>query len=162
MPELLIVDDEDALRRWAERTVRENGYTCDGAADAGQARERLAKDEFRLALLDVNLPGESGMRLLSDIRRDKPDVAVVMVTGEDSKELALKAIELGAYGYLVKPVGAGELIINVANALHRWRTETQNQVQACPTGTATPARTPRPHTHDEPHITPSTLARCGR
>ncbi len=126
MPELLIVDDEDALRRWAERTVRENGYTCDGAADASQARERLAKDEFRLALLDVNLPGESGMRLLSDIRRDTPDVAVVMVTGEDSKELALKAIELGAYGYLVKPVGAGELIINVANALHRWRTETQN------------------------------------
>ncbi|HTA06839.1 MAG TPA: HD domain-containing phosphohydrolase [Solirubrobacteraceae bacterium] len=126
MPELLIVDDEDALRRWAERTVRENGYTCEGAADAVAARERLAQDSFRLALLDVNLPGDSGIRLLSEIRRDKPEVAVVMVTGEDSTELALKAIELGAYGYLVKPVGAGELIINVANALHRWHTDMQN------------------------------------
>jgi putative two-component system response regulator len=127
VPQLLIVDDEEPLRRWEERVVRDSGYSCDGARDASSARERLASDSYRLALLDVNMPGDSGIELLSEIRRDHPEVAVLMVTGEDSTELAMAAIELGAYGYLVKPIGSGELIINVANALHRRRGEAQNQ-----------------------------------
>jgi putative two-component system response regulator len=127
VPQLLIVDDEESLRRWEERVVRDSGYSCDGARDASSARERLASDSYRLALLDVNMPGDSGIELLSEIRRDHPEVAVLMVTGEDSTELAMAAIELGAYGYLVKPIGSGELIINVANALHRRRGEAQNQ-----------------------------------
>jgi putative two-component system response regulator len=127
VPQLLIVDDEEPLRRWEERVVRENGYTCNGAGDANAARELLQNDSYRLALLDVNMPGESGIELLSEIRRDHPEVAVLMVTGEDRTELAMSAIELGAYGYLVKPIGAGELIINVANALHRRRSDAQNQ-----------------------------------
>ena len=126
MPELLIVDDDEALRRWAERVVRDNGYTCVGVGDADAARELLGEDSYRLALLDVNMPGDSGIDLLSELRRDYPDVAVLMVTGEDSTALAMSAIELGAYGYVVKPVGAGELIINVANALHRRRCEVQS------------------------------------
>ncbi len=127
MPELLIVDDDDALRRWTERIVRDSGYTCDGAGDADAARALLGEGSYRLALLDVNMPGDSGLKLLSELRRDHPEVAVVMVTGEDSTELATSAIELGAYGYVVKPVGAGELIINVVNALHRRRFELQNE-----------------------------------
>jgi putative two-component system response regulator len=127
MPQILVVDDEEPLRRWNERVARENGYTCNGVGDVASARERLEQEAFRLVLLDVNLPGDSGMTLLAEIRRTYPEVAVVMVTGEDSTELALSAIELGAFGYLVKPVGAGELIINIANALHRGRIETQKQ-----------------------------------
>jgi putative two-component system response regulator len=127
VPQLLIVDDEESLRRWEERVVRDSGYSCDGARDASSARERLESDSYRLALLDVNMPGDSGIELLAEIRRDHPEVAVLMVTGEDSTELAMAAIELGAYGYLVKPIGSGELIINVANALHRRRGEAQNQ-----------------------------------
>jgi putative two-component system response regulator len=127
MPQLLIVDDEETLRHWSERIVRDSGYTCDGAADAVSARARLDADSYKLALLDVHMPGESGLDLLSELRRDHPDLAVVMVTGEDDPDLAITAIELGAYGYLVKPIGRGELIINVANALHRRRAEAQSQ-----------------------------------
>ncbi len=127
MPQLLIVDDDDALRRWQERVMRDYGYSCDGACDANDAREHLRSDSYRLALLDVNMPGDSGIDLLSQIREQHPEVAVLMVTGEDSTELAMTAIELGAYGYLVKPLGSGELIINVANALHRRSSEAQNQ-----------------------------------
>jgi DNA-binding NtrC family response regulator len=108
MPQLLIVDDEEALRRWEERVVRDSGYTCDGAGDAHAARERLQSDSYKLALLDVNMPGASGIDLLSEIRRDHPDLAVLMVTGEDSTELAMSAIELGAYGYeTVRKLSAG-------------------------------------------------------
>ena len=127
MRQVLIVDDDDALRAWAERVVRERGYCCDSAADAGQARALLAGDGCELALLDVNMPGESGIELLAHIRSDQPDAAVVMVTGEDDVQLAMTAIEHGAFGYLVKPVGAGELLINVANALHRRARELESQ-----------------------------------
>lgn len=127
MPDLLVVDDDEALRRWEERVLGEQGYSCDSACDASTVRERLKQGSYRLALLDVNMPGESGMDLLAHIRREHPEVAVMMVTGEDSTDLAMAAIELGAYGYLVKPVGSGELLINVANALHRWRTDAENR-----------------------------------
>jgi putative two-component system response regulator len=127
MPELLLVDDDDALRRWEERVLREQGYSCDSAPDVASAHRQLKESAYRLALLDVNMPGESGMELLAHIRRAHPEIAVMMVTGEDSTKLAMTAIELGAYGYLVKPIGAGELLINVANALHRWRADAENR-----------------------------------
>ena len=127
MPELLIVDDDDAMRHWEERVMRDQGYSCDGAGDAPAVRLCLSRSSYELALLDVNIPGESGMELLTHIRSSHPEVAVMMVTGEDSTELALSAIEQGAYGYLIKPVAAGELLINVANALRRRRGELQNQ-----------------------------------
>jgi putative two-component system response regulator len=127
MTELLIVDDNEALRRWAERVVGGSGYSCDVAEDAAGARERLDHGAYQLVLLDVNMPGESGIELLAHIRSSHPEAAVVMVTGEDDTRLAMTAIELGAYGYMVKPVGSGELLINVANALHRRRRERESQ-----------------------------------
>ena len=127
MTELLIVDDEEALRRWAERVLSGSGYACEGAGDVAAAREQLKRAAYQLVLLDVNMPGESGMQLLSDIRSNHPACAVVMVTGEDSTELAMTAIEHGAFGYIIKPVAAGELLINVANALHRRRLELETR-----------------------------------
>jgi putative two-component system response regulator len=127
MAELLIVDDDMPLRRWAERVVSDGGYACDSAGDAAEARERLKQESYSLVLLDVRMPGESGMALLGHIRASFPATAVVMVTGEDDQQLAMSAIEHGAYGYMVKPVRSGELLINVANALHRRRSEADRQ-----------------------------------
>jgi cyclic di-GMP phosphodiesterase len=127
MAELLIVDDNEPLRRWAERVMRDGGYACDGAGGAATARECLAHRVYSLILLDVNMPGESGMELLSRIRSSHPGTAVVMITGEDDPKLAMTAIEHGAYGYMVKPLRSGELLINVANALHRRRREQESQ-----------------------------------
>jgi putative two-component system response regulator len=123
MTRLLIVDDEPPLRHWAERVLGSQGYDCEGAGDALAARARLQDGRYQLALLDVNMPGESGLDLLGHIRSEHPDCAVVMVTGEDSVGLAMSAIEHGAYGYIIKPAETGELLINVANALHRRRQE---------------------------------------
>jgi cyclic di-GMP phosphodiesterase len=124
---LLIVDDEEPLRRWAERVLGGHGYSCDCARDAAAARERLKEGTHKLALLDVNMPGESGMELLAHIRRQHAECAVVMVTGEDSVELAMTAIEHGAFGYIIKPAEAGELLINVANALRRRSLELESR-----------------------------------
>lgn len=127
MNKILVVDDEQALRRVSERILTQHGYECEGAGDAEDARAHLKDGAFQLALLDINMPGESGMHLLSHIRSEYPDCAAVMVTGEDSIELAMSAIEHGAYGYIIKPAEAGELLINVANALHRRRLEIETR-----------------------------------
>jgi putative two-component system response regulator len=125
--ELLIVDDNEPLRRWAERVMRDGGYTCDGASGAADARECLEHSAYSLVLLDVNMPGESGMELLSRTRSSHPGTAVLIITGEDDPKLAMTAIEHGAYGYMVKPLRSGELLISVANALHRRRREQESQ-----------------------------------
>jgi putative two-component system response regulator len=127
MSRLLVVDDEEPLRLWAQRVLSENGFGCETAGDVAEARAALGGEEFELALLDINMPGESGLRLLAEIRSEHPDCAVVMVTGEDSVELATTAIEHGAYGYLIKPVLAGELLINVVNALNRRRQDIESR-----------------------------------
>jgi putative two-component system response regulator len=125
--DLLIVDDAAALRRWARRVLEAQRYSCCDAPDVPAARVALTEQDFDLALLDVNMPGESGLDLLAEIRCDYPETAVLIVTGEDDLGVATSAIELGASGYLVKPVGAGELLINVANALHHRAREVDMQ-----------------------------------
>ncbi|HWW89547.1 MAG TPA: HD domain-containing phosphohydrolase [Solirubrobacteraceae bacterium] len=125
--ELLIVDDNEPLRRWAERVMREGGYTCDSAGGAAAARECLEHGAYSLVLLDVNMPGESGMELLARTRSSHPGTGVLMITGHDDPKLAMTAIEHGAYGYMVKPLRSGELLISVANALHRRRRELTSQ-----------------------------------
>jgi putative two-component system response regulator len=121
--QVLIVDGNAALRTWECRVLEAQRYSCIGVPDAPEARAALSEGTFELALLDVNLPGESGISLLSEIHVEHPQTAVLMITGEDNFELATMAIELGAYGYLVRPLRAGELLINVANALHRRQQE---------------------------------------
>jgi putative two-component system response regulator len=125
MPGVLVVDDDHALRSWSRRVLVTQGYDCETVGDAVEARAALARGSFEVALLDVNMPGESGMELLAFVRIEYPTVAILMVTGEDDLGLATTAIELGAYGYLVKPVRTGELLINVVNAMHRRRREAE-------------------------------------
>lgn len=127
MREVLIVDDEPALRIWNQRVLHTEGYECGTAGGAEEARGELAENDYALVLLDVNMPDGSGIELLSEIRAEHPLCAVVMITAEDSLALAINAIELGAYGYLIKPVLPGELVITVVNALHRRRSELEHR-----------------------------------
>jgi phosphoserine phosphatase RsbU/P len=116
---LLIVDDEEALARVMERTLRSRGFDSDIALSAAQARQLFEANDYALALLDVRLPDESGYGLLEELRLRRPDTAVVMVTGVDDPELGRAALEHGAYAYVVKPVGATLLYLLVVNNLQR-------------------------------------------
>lgn len=124
---LLIVDDEEPVRRALERILSRNGYDCTSAQDVVSAREALRTDSFALVLSDVNMPGESGIDLVKTVVRDHPDTATVMCTGLDDAELARTAIEIGAYGYIVKPFEPNEILIAVMNALRRRELEIQNR-----------------------------------
>jgi sigma-B regulation protein RsbU (phosphoserine phosphatase) len=116
---LLIVDDEEALARVMQRTLRSRGFEADIALTAAEARQQLEASDYALALLDVRLPDESGYGLLEELRARRPDTAVVMISGVDDPELGRAALEHGAYAYMVKPVGATQLYLTVVNNLRR-------------------------------------------
>jgi putative two-component system response regulator len=124
---ILIVDDEEPIRRVIGYLLSPHGYPVDFAADAREARKKLDAHPFALMLCDVNMPGESGMDLVRSILTERPETAAIMVTGLDSSVLANAAIEVGAFGYIVKPFESSEVLINVANALRRRRLELENR-----------------------------------
>jgi phosphoserine phosphatase RsbU/P len=115
----LIVDDEEALAKVMQRTLRSRGFESDVAFSGAAARQLIEKNEYALALLDVKLPDESGYGLLGELKARHPDTAVVMISGVDDPELGKAAVEHGAYAYFVKPVGATELYLAVVNAFRR-------------------------------------------
>jgi putative two-component system response regulator len=124
---ILIVDDEEQIRTLLARLLGAQGYDCLTAEDAAVARRVLEETRVALVLSDVNMPGESGIDFTREVLARFPDTAVVMVTGMDDRKYADVAIELGAYGYVLKPFKPNELIINVGNALRRRALEIDNR-----------------------------------
>jgi putative two-component system response regulator len=124
---VLIVDDEEPIRRLLGYMLQSHGYEAVLASDAREARLKLAETSFALVLCDVNMPGESGMDLVRHVFRQHPHTSAIMVTGLDSTVLANAALDMGAFGYIVKPFEANEVLINVANALRRRRLEMENR-----------------------------------
>src|SRR5579871_170439 len=123
---ILCVDDESQVRRVMPRFLDSWGYESTAAGSVAEARERLRADDFALVLCDVNMPPESGLELLRSLSAQRPDVATVMVTGHDDPSLAETALDLGAYGYVIKPFAPNELRISVANALRRRSLELES------------------------------------
>jgi putative two-component system response regulator len=103
-----------------------HGYAISLAADAREARQQLAQQPFALVLCDVNMPGESGMDLVRHIFSLHSHTAVIMVTGLDSPVLANAALEMGAFGYVIKPFESNEVLISVANSMRRRKLEIEN------------------------------------
>ncbi|MEI6519493.1 MAG: HD domain-containing phosphohydrolase [bacterium] len=132
---ILVVDDEDYLRRLVARILQEKGYTCIQACSGKEALDLLLIQDFALMITDIMMPGMTGIELLSLARKLRPDIAVIMLTGLDSQETAIQALEQGAYGYMIKPFQPNELLINVINALRRQdleklRNDFENDLQA--------------------------------
>ena len=123
---ILIVDDEEPIRRLLGYLLEPHGYRVTLAGESREARQQLDKASYALVLCDVNMPGESGMDLVRHILAQYPTTAVIMVTGLDSPVLANAALEMGAFGYVIKPFEANEVLINVANALRRRKLEIEN------------------------------------
>ena len=122
-PRILIVDDEPTVRSMLMRLLGRHGYDCEVAENGQEARGLLAGSSFDLILCDLNMPGETGLELIEHIAAEHTEAATIMVTGADDSAIAEKALELGTYGYVIKPFYNNELLINIANALRRRRLE---------------------------------------
>ncbi len=115
---VLVVDDDDRLRRLLRKYLADNGFMVAVAADAKDARGKLATLEFDVIVLDLMMPGESGLSFAQDLRRSS-DVPILMLTAMGEPEDRISGLEKGADDYLVKPFEPRELVLRINNILKR-------------------------------------------
>ncbi|MBW1959796.1 MAG: response regulator [Deltaproteobacteria bacterium] len=113
---ILIVDDEASVRSLLRRILEKNGYHCTTVSDAADARTCMKETYFDLLLSDIEIPGESGLDLIQSVKTEYPDMAIIMVTVINDQKTARVAIEMGIYGYIIKPFDENQILISVANA----------------------------------------------
>ena len=123
---VLIVDDEEAARYGMRRALDRVGYEIAEAGSVEEARERMAEQRPDLLLLDVNLPGTSGLEFLSELQGIENPPLVILITAHGSERMAVEAIKTGAYDYLSKPFELDELRLVVKNALETVELRREN------------------------------------
>ncbi len=115
-PHILVVDDDDRLRGLLTRYLREHGFTVTGAGDAGAARVLLKVFAFDLMVLDVMMPGESGLELAGSLKVKPP---VLMLSARSASEDRVAGLEVGVDDYLTKPFEPRELVLRIRAILRR-------------------------------------------
>jgi two-component system phosphate regulon response regulator OmpR len=121
-PHLLVVDDDARLRDLLRRYLSDSGFRVTGAADVPEARAQLASFAFDLIVLDVMMPGESGLDLTRALRAESKSsgpVPVLLLTAMAEPEDRINGLEQGADDYLAKPFEPRELVLRIRNILQR-------------------------------------------
>ncbi len=126
---ILIVDDEPDSCEFVSACLSAEGYNCATANTAQEALDLVRDRDFDLAVLDVHLGETTGLDLLPKIREYRSDIAAVVVTGADDRATAIRALELGAQSYVIKPFEPNEVIVNVASALEHRRLVLQSRLR---------------------------------
>ncbi len=118
---ILVVDDEPQIRRVMRTTLTASGYEVSDARSGEEALEKLGEERFDLILLDVNMPGMSGLEACRLIRSQKSpaDVAIIMLTVRNTEKDKVEALDAGADDYVVKPFSTPELLARIRAALRR-------------------------------------------
>lgn len=125
---ILIVDDEEKLRHYLKKELLRKGYEVEAARDGKEAMDLLARQSADVVLLDIALPGESGVAVLEKIRKEHPLARVIMLTGNATVETALDSMKLGAYDYLTKPYDLSELCLVIDRAFAESQIRRENEV----------------------------------
>jgi two-component system response regulator PilR (NtrC family) len=115
-PRILVIDDEPICREYMEIVLSLEGYEIRTADSGATAIELARRDEFDLAITDLNMPGLSGIDTLAGLRRLHPDLAVIVISGAVTSQSARRCREEGAFRVITKPVEPDELrrIVKVA------------------------------------------------
>ena len=116
---ILVVDDEAPIREVFAKGLRLHGYHCATVGNADEANQILQQEGFDLILLDIAMPGETGLFLLAALVENYPDMAVIMVSGNEELGTAVYAMRQGADDFLSKPVGVSLLVYRIEKALSR-------------------------------------------
>ncbi|MEC4591494.1 MULTISPECIES: response regulator [Nitrospirillum] len=117
-PHILVVDDDDRLREALRRYLSQNGFIVSAAADAAAARRMLASLHFDLMVLDVRMPGESGLQLTRSLRADG-GLPILLLTANGQPDDRIAGLEAGADDYLPKPFEPRELVLRITSILRR-------------------------------------------
>jgi len=128
-PHILLVDDDERIRTLLCRYLREQGMRVSAAKDAASARQTLKGLHFDLLILDVMMPGESGLDLARDLK-SKLDVPLIMLTARSEPEDRIEGLEIGVDDYVPKPFEPRELLLRIQNILkRRLQKSVQKEIQ---------------------------------
>ena len=125
--EILVVDDEKNIRGSLEGILKDEGYRVRAVATAEELLKHVGQALHDLVILDVWLPGMDGLQALEELKRLHPELPVIMISGHSTVEAAVKAIRLGAYDFIEKPLSLEKTVLAVRNALDRQRLELENR-----------------------------------
>ncbi len=118
---VLIVDDDAAIRKLLSRKLSREGYRCKEASTAEEALNRLESSPIELVILDIKMPGKSGIEVLPEIKARYPDTAVIMDTADTEISVAIQCLKQGADDYICKPFNLDEVTLSVQRALEKRR-----------------------------------------
>jgi putative nucleotidyltransferase with HDIG domain len=121
--QILIVDDEEVMCSILARRLTREGYTCVTANDGREALQYFYKHPFSLIISDIKMPEMDGLALLKRVKATNPKMMVIMVTAFPEIDLAVEAMHLGAYDFIIKPADLDLVILSVKKALEKKRLE---------------------------------------
>jgi two-component system nitrogen regulation response regulator NtrX len=124
---ILIVDDEPGVRSALSGVLRDEGYDVDAVESGEQCLDRVVRDVVDVIVLDVWLPGLDGLATLGRLRQMKIDSQVVVISGHGNIESAVKAIKMGAFDFVEKPLSLEKTVLVIRNALRQRRLEAENR-----------------------------------
>ena len=127
---VLIVDDEEVVRRAHTRSLADTGCRTQAAEDGQEALRVMEEHPFDVVLLDLRMPGLDGMDVLKTMKERWPDSEVVVITGYPTIEAAKEAVRLGAHNFIAKPVGPDDVIKAANEAINqkRWALRSEKPV----------------------------------
>ena len=120
---MLVVDDDPSVTRLLEIILQREGYECSCAETVADAMRSLQAGSYDVMVSDVRLPDGSGLDLVAAAIAEDPSIAALVISGLDDVGLADRALRVGAYGYVVKPFSANEVLVGVLGALSHRRRE---------------------------------------
>ncbi len=128
MPKILLIEDEAAIRRVLIKILTEenNTYEVEEAADGLEGIEKIKEHDYDLILCDIKMPKMDGVEVLEAVKKLKPEIPMVMISGHGDLDTAVNTMRMGAFDYISKPPDLNRLLNTVRNALDRKELVVEN------------------------------------
>jgi two-component system nitrogen regulation response regulator NtrX len=118
---VIIVDDEASIRQSLGNALEDEGFRVRAVGDGEKALEAIRDDDLDLVLLDIWLPGRDGIEVLEQIKKERPDLPVIMISGHGTVETAVRSTKLGAFDFIEKPLSLDKVILTINHAIELSR-----------------------------------------
>jgi two-component system, NtrC family, nitrogen regulation response regulator NtrX len=128
MSNILIIDDEKAIRKTLSEILSYEGYKMEEAADGEEGLKKFREKEYDVVLCDIKMPKIDGIEFLEKAKEQNPDIPIIMISGHGTIETAVEAVRKGAYDYISKPPDLNRLLITIRNAMDKTSLVTETKV----------------------------------
>jgi len=128
MADILIIDDERAIRKTLTEILSFEGYKLDEAADGEEGLKKFKEKNYDVVLCDIKMPKIDGIEFLQKAGETNPDIPIIMISGHGNIETAVEAVKKGAYDFISKPPDLNRLLITIRNAMERSSLVTETKV----------------------------------